>query len=362
MKSNRKAANEEPVCDVFCDSLFRFCFAARYRERGVDIQTSSIDMLSNLVRGRSCRGCAVCGDRGYGSLKLVEEFALRSCGSAFIMPNHLPWCHPFIAASQLKAEKLKVKERKKRARERLGIQEDMSDDDDEEPDEPAAVPRSSANKFVIDDDPHLGLGVSMASKFFRVEGQGQENAIKVDAYIVRDRSSTRETKTHRFLISRELSDERGNENGLSGKWVASFYAESKTAKRTLFYPVPSSGWSPSARRIAAEEALVTAGAFVITAGQRCADWFIGRAFRWTGTFGARFLKKDPRTREFIYQDMSIIDDDDGEFISDALIWSKSINSWFGGFKASPAMAMGTKNEVYSIELLFWFNSNESQLY
>ena len=86
---------------------------------------------------------------------------------------------------------------------------------------------------------------------------------------------------------------------------------------------------------------------VLTVGHRCADWFVLRQFRVTGTTAGKLITKDDRFRRAIGLPLQTAEQD----VSPAQKFQSLVASWFGMFRLTEEMMRGTVNETASLAAL-----------
>lgn len=79
----------------------------------------------------------------------------------------------------------------------------------------------------------------------------------------------------------------------------------------------------------------------LTIGQRCADWFVLRRFRITGTIASLLMASNPRLSEILStRDLN----QEEERPDSSGLMSKLVASWFSRSRSTEAMKRGSGNE------------------
>ena len=204
---------------------------------------------------------------------------------------------------------------------------------------------------MIPDGPSDGLGAFVATKKFKTQSGGRgDSRAKVTAIAVRERGTKDFAKIIRFCFS---SLPYPIEAKLS-TWVAvPSTAETAGSDRLLFKNRSSEGriqrgtgsLDDARSKI---EGYVLANCAVLTVGQRCADWFVMRQFRITGTIAAKVLLSDSGIREMV----GLSDrDDDVNLIEPKALLCDLMSSWFSSARSTESMMRGTINEPAVMEAL-----------
>lgn len=284
--SNRKAVadKEGHMADVVCDALFRTALGIRFRRRGIS-QAQNVRALfthiTNDESSLSLRGGSVTADRGYAKVECVAELCSLGFGAVMIFPLCLKDCHLFAAASV----------NNRRSDNLLDGRDDSASEDDIACEcRPRFLPATRPRKFVVDDKPLLGPAALMATTSFTVSGESaRTSAIKVAAVAVRERGDNDQAAVHRFVVA--MPDVTNADLAL--KWIAVPYKTLEDPSNTLF---ARSRRSADESVLSFAETVLKSTCFPLTVQQRCADWFIMRKFRVTGTTAATFMKLDAGLR------------------------------------------------------------------
>ena len=249
-------------------------------------------LLTHILNGRT--GQSLCGvtittDHGYGSLKSIEELNKQSVSAIFLMPEHLLRCHPFVGLSYLSSG------RAEECEEGQSEDSDMAREGDRSAFEGIILDRPEA--FVINYDASCGPDVVSAVKKFRT-GNGETRSRR---QVVSIAVTARPTKTFCKVI-RFLYSVPPHISGAVDKWLAVPKSEINSH---LPFNNRSEHGEVEASTISSDEKNAFIESFLLrhcnvkTIGQRCADWFLLRQFRITGTSAGQLLRSDPSTTELL---------------------------------------------------------------
>lgn len=350
--SARKADKEGHVADAVADAFFRISLAVRFRRRG-ESQAENVDkVLQTLLGGRgeqSVLGFVVTADRGYGNLSLLKNLLKQGIGAVMVMPEHLLKCHPFVAESFFNVTRNEGSDE-----DSSGSSESSDSDNDSLEDTSlnaglhnqhgtSSTPSGSNHaaafdrpkKYVIGDDPGAGPLAQTASKKIRALADGSK--VPITAVAVRERGTDKYSKVLRFLFSVPLP----LQNKLN-VWVA---VPKTSASRHLFVTRSSSGQllvpaTDSENPREHIEYTLWNRCSVLTTGQRCADWFILRQFRITGTNASKLLLRNEATRTLFGLDAA----PSAEQPTPKELLTTLSSGWFTSSRSSEAMKRGTANE------------------
>ena len=169
--------------------------------------------------------------------------------------------------------------------------------------------------WVFDEEDYLGADTRTAFKTL-------PNGTRIYASVAREIFDKKaELKTLRFFYSGPPGHVVGS---FGSKWIAIKKTEA-VPSNTLFH-----GEKRSDRQVSVEN-LLSLHCSPLTCGQRCADWFLMRSFRVTGTMAASVSRTD--------NDLSAPTDEENR-----ALMVKCVKSWYGRFKGTSAMHEGTMNE------------------
>ena len=206
--------------------------------------------------------------------------------------------------------------------------------------------------FFIDDGPRAGTACFVAVKNVKPSCTAAESGTnrrpkkaKVTAVAIREHGTQKYSKIHRFLytVTSAMAEEMET-------WIA-------VPKTEQFVHLLFSVKDEAGRVIcqAADSTLdkdIVERAFlqnctILTVGQRCADWFVLRQFRVTGTTAGKLITKDDRFRRAIGLPLQTAEQD----VSTAREFQSLVASWFGMFRSTEEMMRGTANESAALAAL-----------
>lgn len=339
--SARKADKEGHSADVICDAIFRITLGVRFRRRG-ETQATNVDRLLDVfVAGHgeiSLRGIIASADRGYGSITLLKSFLSRGMGGIMIMPSHLLKCHPFVGDSHFS-----VTRHDDEAGDyyNISIPDDQANSDEEEPNCEADDSRQDLVRysgydrrptFVVPVDPDAGIAVYAATRKFSipVHGHGADrNKETVTALAVRERGNDKSMQLIRFLFSVPVAI-----NEALKTWVA--VPRSNEQDQSLLF---TGGSDRMIEKRSSIEGYLRQKVLVLTKGQRCADWFILRQFRITGTVSGKILLSDSLIISHLgHQTQEVRTLTRKDCLNDLL------KSWFSSSRSTEYMKRGSLNE------------------
>ena len=288
--SARKVDREGHTADVIADELFKITLGIRFRRRGEGQHENVQKLLTHMLEGRT--GQSLCGftitaDCGYGSLKLIEELNKQGVSAIFVMPGHVLRCHPFVGLSYLSSGTADDCEEGQLQDSNMAGEGDGSAFDGSILDRPEA--------FVIKDDASCGPDVVAAVKKLRTPDGETRSRRQVVAIAVRERPTTKFCKAIRFLYSVPP-----HISSAVDTWLA--VPKSETTSHLLFNDRSEHG-EVEASAISSDEKKASIESFLLqhcnvkTIGQRCADWFLLRQFRVTGTSAGQLLLSDSSITE-----------------------------------------------------------------
>ena len=274
----RKADREGHSSDVLADSLSRAVLGVRFRRREESQFMSAKKLFNTVLEGIGKEALSlmqVTADRGFGKemfTNIVREWGMSFI---FIMPEHLPHVHPFVASSYISEENNSV-ESSLLSGIQHGSSTTPSNVQDSGNDEVSTSDSSSMRIFVIPDSAILGQEVFCADKYLPGTIQAKRKSVAV---AVREHGNEKKSKVVCFMysVSPSLSS-------ILDAWVAVPNDYIKF-DRHLFNGLGD--------KLAKEcELFLKQSCFPLTIGQRCADWFIMRRIRITGTNAGLILQND----------------------------------------------------------------------
>ncbi len=292
--TNRKAGKEGPVADCIACSQTSAIFGVRLRVQGETEEHNVSELLKCLppFEGPG-NNATITFDRGYGKMNFVEAVSALGANVLTIAAT-VGSRHPFITDEEVKEC------RKKQTAKTV-------------PSATVSLRLNPVEDWTVSSTAKLGAEA-------RVDKKVLENGKSLHASVVRyvfDRKA--ESKLTQFFSSGPMAI------GLSCKWIAT--RKKTTVVKTLFVATKR----PSETKVAMESKLKE-NCHPLTVGQRCADWFLMKSFRLTGTMAGAVIRK--------CQDAVELD----SLIEKDLIQS-CLNSWFGRFKSTAPMVRGSSNEV-----------------
>ena len=289
--SDRKAGKDGPTADLVADAYSQVVYGFRLRQRGVKDLDNVELLLRTLPHAMPSDQPTITFDRGYGKMYFIR--LILSMGyNVWTIANWQKSRHPFILSFD-------VDERKKQWK-----KEGVSDR--------AIESRlDTIRDWIFHEDVGLGSESRMAVK--EVEG------FDLYAVAVRDAFDPKMVENvTQFFASGPLTE------SLKSTWVGRFKKET-LPDNTMF------NGKDGHHKEQLEMELLGACS-VGSMGQRCADWFLMKCFRLTGTMV-----------HTIWSDMERND----HVVTEELLqeWmSKATKQWFTRFQATPAMKAGTVNE------------------
>ena len=292
--TNRKAGKEGPVADCIACSQTSVIFGMRLRVQGDTEEHNVSELLKSLPSFEdSGSNATITFDRGYGKMNFVRSVSALGANVLTIAAT-IGSRHPFITDEEIQDYQKKQLAKKvplATVSQRLKPVED----------------------WVVSSTEKLGSEARVAKKVL-------ENGKTLYATVVRDVFDRKvDSKLIRFFSSGPMA------TGLAYKWIA--IRKKTTVANTLFVET---------RRLQGTkefiESLLKQNCHPLTVGQRCADWFLMKSFRLTGTMVGVVLQKCKDVVEM-----------DGVIQKDLI--ESCLDSWFGRFKSNTNMARGTSNEV-----------------
>ena len=303
--SNRKSDREGHAADTIADALFRVTLMVRFRRRGVS-QAENVSMLVQaILEGRgeqTLHGFIVTADRGYGKISLMRELLHLRIGSITVMPEHLLQCHPFVGSSFLNVTR---NEEEETSEESSGSGTDDANEAGMEIE--LGNPSTSSNiasqqggtsaldrprAFVINDGPDEGPASWWAVRNLTPTGRhrGATNPrSKITAVAVREKGSAKFSKILRFMYCVPSTLSKRLE-----AWIAvpskSALGQKLCSKRSDANRIVVPAIDSLHPRDVLERHLLSE-CTVLTINQHCADWFVLRQFRVTGTSAGKFSVK-----------------------------------------------------------------------
>jgi hypothetical protein len=347
--SSRKADREGHCADALADALFRITLFVRFRRRG-NSQANNVRNLLNCVlesRGeQSFHGFTITADRGYAKMSLVKELLKFDLGIVLVMPEHLIACHPFVGKSFLRTGRFGHDESDEETEECVSESDEI-----EEVNEgnltPAAVPGVHYDRpraFVVSDEPKAGPASFYAVKVFKRDTQPQR--CPVTAVAVRERGTEKYSKVLRFAYRVSAGVASASETwvavpgcGLSNHFL---FVKRDDSGRIFVPPADSEALKDVVERALLEKCMI------LTIGQRCADWFVLRQFRVTGTNAGNILMSDNEVRTAIQYDAIFnsvqISSLPSLSSSDSTTLISLLTSWFSSSRSTEPMMRGSANE------------------
>lgn len=304
-------------------------------------------------------------------MSLLRSMLRRGVGAILIMPEHLLRCHPFVGASHFSVTRADDNEEvpPDGGEEEGGVESETpsSDEPDSGPQPASEYPTDAADRepepvndgentlarlpaavydrkaaFVVRDEPDVGFGSFFAKRSLKLSAGGAPaNGVakrsQVTAVAVRERGTPHFSKVLRFLYSTPSSFSESIET-----WVAVPRSHAHDEKLLFAKTLGQAASDPSADASsprAVIESTVLRNCCVLTKGQRCADWFIMRQFRVTGTIAGKIMLADNNVRVLLGYPPHPDPAPDETAMLNSLV-----QSWFSGARSTEAMMRGTANE------------------
>jgi hypothetical protein len=355
--SSRKADKEGHCADALAEPFTRVTVYVRFRRRGQRQEENVETMLSSVLRefgSQSVHGLVITADRGYGKIRMLQSLMSRGVHSLFIMPEHLVQCHPFVAKSFLHAGRLDEDEIEREAVNSSSEEgaENSVDSNAELEEEFEALAQNMRRSnhprsFVIDDDPVQPPSVFYATKKVRaprMEGREAQRE-QIVAVAIRERGTEKFSKVLRFMHNLPEPMSR-----LTNTWIATPRPE--TCAHLLFgawskrnspsqWPTPDEN---SEKCCVARHVMDRCQ--VLTIGQRCADWFILRRYRITGTIASQLTMSRDELRVLLGLGPAR-----GNEKTPQQQLRSCADSWFSRSRSTEAMMRGTVNEGACVSAL-----------
>ena len=349
---NRKADKEGHTVDAIADALFRITLAIRFRRRG-ETQASNVKRLvESLLEGRgeqSVHGLVVTGDRGYGKISLIRELMKHGIGSIMVMPEHLTQCHPFVGRSFYCYTRQDEEEG-----DMIGTNEDEIPQEEREADdelhqevEEGAFKLDRPRAFVVDDSPSAGNASWFATKSLKpdtreVVSNSANTNFKAVAVAVREGGTAKFSRILRFIYNVPTGISQMIET-----WIA--VPQSAPSFHKLFSKRKDDGGILEPPIISPDqkdeiERRILAKCVVLTVGQRCADWFVLRQFRITGTTAGKILCDDEDVRQLMGYPSRCSGTAEERSSPQNLLRSLT-RAWFSNSRSTEPMMRGTANEA-----------------
>ncbi|PXF43989.1 hypothetical protein BWQ96_06222 [Gracilariopsis chorda] len=348
--SNRKADREGHQADAIADSLFRVTLMVRFRRRGESVFSNVRNLVDALLEGRaeqSIRGFVLTADRGYGKVALLRELLKHGIGSIMIMPDHLLQCHPFVGQSYLNVMRHDYEELD-------GDETDGSTDSDQalqQEDDPSTsdiVPGPTtlstdrARTFILNDEPSQGPKTWFAGKTLEIRNRGESHAVnrvKVTAVAVRERGTDKFSRIIRFIYSLPSSFSTLLESWIAvpkcTRMIGTLFSKRDNTGRLTIPPNDSTEFQDVIERHILDHCSV------LTLDQRCADWFVLRQFRVTGTSAGKILHANDAFREMVGLSEPTCTE---QTLQQSLL--SFVQTWFGGGRSTePMMRVEIKTNV-----------------
>lgn len=394
--SNRKADREGHMADVIADSMFRVVLGMRFRRRGESAELSVKKLMDMILDGRgeqALNSLTITADRGYGKESFTTQLAESGVSSMVVLPDHLLRCHPFVGMSYFNIERndnvvefmssitsvdnvaegvvpptecqqQSLTEMGTVSQNKLpGVQNDGSNDGS------PSCEFDRKRSFVIDDNSECGPAVFRAAKkrrgsqsihAFAVREHGTEKYARVlrfylnlpqslVAFIDKWIAVPRPNVYNRNLFSTNTKNMGGpcieststsGESGVNAATEQGFllnndrtFDSDATLDEVVFHDCNV----PQDPKVTLESFL-SARCTVLTVAQRCADWFIMRQFRVTGTNAGKILLGDAQFRSLIGVSGSAPE-------RTLQVWSSIfVSSWFSTIRSTEQMKRGSINE------------------
>ena len=207
--------------------------------------------------------------------------------------------------------------------------------------------------FIIEDHATAGPASYTATRNVKplrstFHGSGNRGAsrAKVSAIVVREHGTQKHRSVHRFLYTVPTTIAKDIET-----WIAVpkaeppgdyLFSEKDAHTRQIINP---SLFSVMDKHVV--ERFLLQHCKVLTIGQRCADWFILRQFRITGTVAGKLLSRDEGYKGVVGQSQHAIQNE----LTPCEQLNSLSRSWFGHFRSTEAMMRGTSNEAAALRAL-----------
>ena len=290
--SNRKAGKEGPVSDCIACSLTSMMYGMRLQTKA-DNQVENVAKLLktlNIPTNANHDHKMLCAcDRGYGKMTFIEKILSQGM-DCITLATTLGSRHPFLTSEEVRTF------------------DDSLSPVEKEQLEPQL---QQIRKWIVD----AGTEGSIGGSAVRVARKGNVTAISVCEKF--DRKA--ETKIVRCFLT-------GNyDETLTNKWIFTKRVD----------PIPSIPFLFSCQHVSYAtvqdkvEFQLALHTRPLTYAQRCADWFVMRQFRVTGTMASNL--NQTQSQETVIQ--------------------MCFKSWFKRSKSTDAMTEGTQNEDATIEAL-----------
>lgn len=191
--------------------------------------------------------------------------------------------------------------------------------------------------FIVDDNPQLEPEAFSASKSVTSQNSLMENR-KVTAVAIREHGTEKFSKVLRFMYS--VPD---GVNNHFNRWVA-VTKPGLELNHNLFGDKKQYGAVEEMMKCAGEK--VVENCNVLTVGQRCADWFILRQFRLTGTNSGNILLQSNfiRTAFNLTETTILLKTEQEQF-------DNLIKGWFSSKVSTETMKRGSVNEAAVMDSL-----------
>lgn len=323
--SSRKADREGHSADAVADALTRIVLALRFRRRGEALTDALRQLLTIFFEGRGEQarsGFLITADRGYGKTTVLDLLSSFGVAALFVMPDHILRAHPFVAESYLNPC-------------RGDIVDSDGDGDANHSSENVEQFMDRRRAFIVPDHPKLGNAIFAASKTCRVSGVGGATGANrtVSAVAVREHGTSKVCKVLRFIhslppfVTSEIS-----------KWIA-------VPKHGCFLGKTLFAGNENGLQKSCEDVL-SRFCKPLTLAQRCADWFLLRQFRITGTNAGTILSKSTSFRQMVCLPLH---QPDGK--SQEEWFEQFYNSWFSDKVSTEPMMRGSANEAAVINFV-----------
>ncbi|CDF37457.1 unnamed protein product [Chondrus crispus] len=387
--SMRKADREGHAADAIADALFCVTIAVRFRRRGEPQSTNVLELICTLIEGRGeqcLHGLVIKADRGYGSESLIRTLLQHGIGSILVMSQHLLRCPPFVGKSFISVNRQDEEEGDSdpgQASEEDVLEsavlafdthetasahargtssdgagqlaqvtlQDIGPGQSSSQDEMDGINGIGARrieldrrrKFVIDDHPEAGPASFFAIKSVKPSSRGHSSSrtpgrSEVTAVAVRENGTKHFSKVLRFFYCVPTAIARTIETWVAvprTEPVSHMLFSNRDDEGLIVTPSPSSSSDKDM-----VEHLLLQRCSVLAVGQRCADWFVLRQFRLTGTSAGTILLTDSTVRECV--GLPQRQGFDEITLSERL---KSLSqTWFGASRSTEAMKRGSMNE------------------
>ncbi|PXF43106.1 hypothetical protein BWQ96_07140 [Gracilariopsis chorda] len=205
---------------------------------------------------------------------------------------------------------------------------------------PTTLSTDRARTFILNDEPSQGPKTWFAGKTLKIRNRGESHAVnrvKVTAVAVRERGTDKFSRIIRFIYSLPSSF-----STLLESWIAvpkctrmfgTLFSKRDNTGRLTIPPNDSTEFQDVIERHILDHCSV------LTLDQRCADWFVLRQFRVTGTSAGKILHANDAFREMVGLSEPTCTE---QTLQQSLL--SFVQTWFGGGRSTEPMMRGTANE------------------